>query len=327
MLACTSPQSNVSPSSEVAAYREDTLRGERVRIPVGVPKEVFYPTLVKQGNPNARAIVNKLSLPELDKIAKPILAKYPDLSQNPLNVSHLKRILRDFPDFKSEQSVREKSDVVLQYYNGLVKVELKAAIDEALKGKKGGRVAASMDMNQLEWQHLYDNPTMIPSYQSASESAIAETLSRFSTTADDIRANAFQHAIWNCLIIRAAMYRGYTKNNAILFTRNITSDHECNDDGSRKYGNKEAMDLHNNLSARSWFGNNSSGSVWPFSVNCPSEADIYSAWYHAATNRNFHICNPAITLTAMFSWDFLYGEARADMGDKLYFFEPILSGC
>ena len=329
VVACTSPQSNISPTSETDAYREDTLGGERVLIPTGISKEVFYPTIVKQGDPNARAAARKLSLSELAEITRPILAKYPDLSSNPLKTGHLKRILHDFPDFKNEQTVREKADVILQYYNGLIKSELKLAIEEALKRKGSGRVANGSfgNINSLEWQHLNNNPIMIPAYQWASQRALAETSARFGTVDEGLRGNAFQHAVWNCLIIREAMYRSYSKNNAILFTRNITSDHECNDDGSRKYGNNEAMDLHNNLSARSWFGNNSSGSVWPFSINCPSEADIYSAWYHAATNRNFHICNPATTITAMFSWDFLYGEARADMGDKLYFFMPILPGC
>lgn len=314
------------------------MNGERIRIPAGITKDVFYPTPVSKNNANARIASSKLTLDELVSIAKPIVEKYPDLRSNPLQKDQLKRILHDFPGFKGEQSVREKSDVVVQYYNGLIKAELQPAIESALKRKNGGRVTQSAfgSINSLEWQHLYNNASMISSYAYASQKAMAEAGARFGTTGsssysgaagDGERGNSFQHAVWNCLIIREAMYKGYSKNNAILFTRNITSDHECDNNGNRQFNNHTAMDLHNNLSARSWFGNNSYGSVWPFSMNVPSEADIFSAWEHASTYRNFQVCNPATTLTSMFSWDFLYGEARAEMGDRLYFFLPLLPGC
>lgn len=294
---------------------------------------------MKRADARARAAASSFSLEELASITEPIVDKYPDLSQNPLKTDDLERILHDFPDFKEEKSVREHSDIVLQYYNGLIKNELSSAIEQALKTKGGGRLASGSfgRINSLEWQHLTNNPVMISKYNYASQKAEYEAGVRFGATSswppysggagDGGRGNAFQHAVWNCLIIREAMYASYSKNNAILFTRNITSDHECDDNGNRVYENNEAMDLHNNLSARSWFGNNSSGSVWPFVMNVPSEADIFSAWEHAANNRNFHICTPATTLTAMFSWDFLYGVDRADMGDKLYFFMPLLPGC
>lgn len=260
--------------------------------------------------------------------------KYPDLGSNPLKPHDLKRILHDFPDFNDERSVREKSDVVLQYYNGLMKTEIKPAIQQALKtkgGRKGARIRSPFNfgqINSLEWEHLLTNISMIPGYSYASNEAVRQTSARFGTTADGERANAFQHAVWNCLIVREAFYyRGFSKNNAILFTRNITSDHECDDNGNRQYGNNEAMDLHNNLSARSWYSNNMSGGVWPFSVQCPSEGDIFSAWEHAANNRNFHICNPATTITSIFDWGFLYGTPTANMGDRLYFYLPVLQGC
>lgn len=332
VVACTSPQTNVNPVSDSGAYREGTLSGERVLIPVDVPDSAFYNTLIQGPNKGARvAVKNTLSLDELVDVLKPYVDKYPDLSQNPLRKADLKQIFHDFPDVKDEKGVREKSDLVVQYYNGLIKTYAKPEIEKAVKRKAGGRQAARKagfgDLNPLEQQDLITNALMAGQYRIASRTATSETLSRFGTDADGVRANAFKHAIWNCLIARAALFVGYSKNNAILFTRNITSDHECDENGVRRYSNDEAMDLHNNLSARSWFGNNSSGSVWPFYINAPSEADIFDAWYHAATTRNFHICNPATTITAMFSWDFLYGTDRSDMGDKLYFYQPILPGC
>ncbi|UFH57008.1 DUF6973 domain-containing protein [Spirosoma sp. KNUC1025] len=301
----------------------------RILIPNGVPKEVFYPAIVKVNDPKARVAASKLTLEELVKIAKPIVDKYPDLSQNPLKQNHLNRILHDFPDFKEEKAVREKSDIVLQYYNGLIKHELKPLIEQALKSKGSGKVAQSSfgNINTLEWQHLNNNPVMISRYYYASNKAVSETAYRFGNANEGVQSNAFQHAIWNCLTIREAMYAGFTKNNAILFTRNICSDHECDANGNRQYTEHTAMDLHNNLSARSYMGNVSSGSVWPFSINVPSESDLFDAWYHAATTRNYHICNAVSYITSMYSWEFLYGGARGNMGDKLYYIWPVPSGC
>lgn len=284
-------------------------------------------------NSNARAATPKrISLKELTDIVKPYVDKYPNLSYNPIRESDLKRIFHDFPDIRSEQEIREKSDIVILYYNGLMKVEIEPAVEKAEKTKSGGRISASSfgSINSLEWNHLYNNPSMISRYYYASTKAIDETVYRFSGTdrEDGQIGNSFQHAIWNCLIIREAMLIGYSKNNATLFTRNITSDHEYDDNGQRKYGDLEAMDLHNNLSARSWFNNNSSGSVWPFFMNVPSESNIFSAWYHASTNRNFVICNAAVSIPNLFSgWDFLYGTATADMGDRLYHIFPTPPGC
>jgi hypothetical protein len=329
-------QGEVTPSSDLnpISYREGILQGERVLIPSNVPMSAFDYTTVYGSNSNARvATPKKISLEELANIVKPYVDKHPDLSYNPIRKNDLEKIFHDFPDIKSEQEVREKSDIVILYYNGLMKVEIKPAVEKAEKAKSGGRVGASSfgSINSFEWNHLYNNASMISRYYYASTRAQEETVYRFPNPdrLDGFIGNSFQHAIWNCLIIREAMLVGYTKNNAILFTRNITSDHEYGDTGQRVLEELEAMDLHNNLSARSWFNNNSSGSVWPFVMNVPSESNIYDAWYHASTNRNFVICNAAVSIPNLFSggWDFLYGTATANMGDRLYHIYPVPPGC
>ncbi len=306
-------------------------------IPHNVPVEAFNSSFTYAQSAGARSAAPKnISLDDLANLVKPYVDKYPDLSYNPLREKDLKKIFHDFPDIKSEQGVREKSDVIILYYNGLLKIDIKPAVEKAEKAKSGGRLMASSisfgSINSLEWANLYGNITMIGSYRYASTRAVDETIYRFSE--DDRRdgylGNSFQHAVWNCLIVREAMLKGYSKNNAILFTRNITSDHEHDGNGQRVYRDLEAMDLHNNLSARSWFDNNSSGSFWPFALRVPTESSIYDAWYHASTNRNFVICNGAVSIPALFppnGWDFLYGTATANMGDRLYHIYPVPPGC
>lgn len=159
---------------------------------------------------------------------------------------------------------------------------------------------------------------MISRYAYASNKAISETSARYGTTADGVLANSFQHAFWSSIIIREAMYVSYSKNNAILFTRDITSDHECDSSGNRQYTSHTAMDLYNNMQSRSWFGNNSSGSVWPF-LNVPSESYISDIFYNMT---RYKICNAVVNIPAMYNWNFLYGEARGLAGDELFFISP-----
>ncbi|GAB3753693.1 hypothetical protein GCM10028817_19450 [Spirosoma pomorum] len=290
--------------------------------------------MVKQSNANGR--VATLSLEELAEVAKPIVEKYPDLSQNPLKSAHLNRIIHDFPDFKDEKSVRENSDVVVRYYNGLMKNELKPATEERLKGGAGARIGFG-SLNDLEWQHLQNNASMISRYAYASTKAMSESSARYgsapgaggsSGAQDGYPGNAFQHAVWSCLIIREAMMIGYSKNQAIYFTRNITSDHECDNNGNRLYSNHTAMDLHNNLSARSWFNAHYGGGVWPVSLNIPSEGDIFNYWQESEQIRSFSVCNAAITLPAQFGgWEYLYGTAVGLMHNRLYYILPVPAGC
>lgn len=305
--------------------------GERVRLRSSIDKSVLYPTPITY-NSQARAGARiNLTLDEYADIVQHYVEKYPDLSQNPLKKNHLNKIMHDFPDIKTEAQIREKSDIIVQFYNGLLKVEVLPIIEKASKAKAGGRVASSPfgQLNPLEEQHLANNLSMVTRYRYASLKAISEREARYGVDldSDGKRSNSFQHAVWNCLIIREALYQGYSKTNAILFTRNITSDHECDMSGNRQYTEHTAMDLHNNLSARSFMGNHTSPSVWPFAINCPSEADIFNAWYNASFNQSYHVCSPIASLIPLYSWEFLYGTDRANLGDKLYFFLPLPGGC
>ena len=112
-------------------------------------------------------------------------------------INSFKRILHDFPDFKDEQAVREKSNVVVLYYNGLIKAELRSLIEKAVQNKAGARLQTPIGngydrfrrVTPLEWQHLSNNPLMISRHEYANSKAVSETISYFGP---DTRGDGYQ---------------------------------------------------------------------------------------------------------------------------------------
>jgi hypothetical protein len=259
------------------------FKGETVVWPEKVPIEFLDQTAEDfiaylQSYTSKKARANQklsLSLKETVDIIAPFRSKYPDLSiDKDLDNKDVKRILKDFPSIKTVHDIREKSDIVLTYYNALLKAETLPLLIEAATKKKKLRSTSSMsDMNPYESSIVWNHPLWALQYFQASQAA----LSLFSYFTDGTSGNATQHSTWNCFIIKGVINVGGSKNNAINYARETTSAHEWNSEGTDKlYSSHTAMDLHNNRAGRTWMEKNTGWVFWGFR-RIPTEGEIINA--------------------------------------------------
>jgi hypothetical protein len=86
--------------------------------------------------------------------------------------------------------------------------------------------------------------------------------------------NAFLHSTWNALSIRYILKGApSSEDQAIDFTQDGTSKHEQDNSGNQIRNDQSAMDLFNNMAARSWMKDETKWGVGPLR-KMPSTEDI-----------------------------------------------------
>lgn len=156
--------------------------------------------------------------------------------------------------------------------NIVVKIESSAA---------NGRVNGPSPPNLTipERNHLFGNPAYAIHYtQAAKDAEHFESLYAVAhfggLTGKQDQINAFLHSTWNALSIRYILKGApASENQAIDFTQDGTAKHEQDDNGNQIRNDQSAMDLFNNMAARSWMKDETKWGIGPLR-KMPSVEDI-----------------------------------------------------
>lgn len=316
LFSCRKEEIIQPESIKVSSLKKIEFKGETVLVASSINPELLVQTneefmayLNSYTNSNARIAANSLmlSLQETVEIINKYRSKYPDLSwEKELSKQDIKRIFKDFQSITSEDEIREKSDLILSFYNGLLKIEVLPELINAAKNKKKARginVSIS-DMNPYESGIVWNHPIWAASYFAAGQQALIAA----GYATDGTKMNAVQHSTWNCFIIKKVILSGGSKSSAITYARATTSAHEWNTEGTSKlYSNHTAMDLHNNMAGRTWMDENTSWGVL-FLRKMPSDNTIIS-WMTDRANEAGNWQNTTNILGIHGnSWDKMYDD-------------------
>ena len=278
VLGCNTPHVELAPNVEVSE-RSDTIqfKSERVVIPDNFPKELFnqtqeefdmYYELISGGaNKRVSGESTSITYEELLPILVKNNAKFPTItSEDGILEKDLERIFHDFPDITTHEEANEKRALIYDFYQTLCKRDVVAEV-VALEKSRNGRTSGPSPgtLTTPEKNHLLLNPGLAQHYIQAANDVKFLTPSIFGNDDDDSKANAFKHATWNALSIRYILKGSpASENQAIDFTQDGTSKHEQDDNGNQIHTAKEAMDLHNNMSARVWMEKETKWGFGPF---------------------------------------------------------------
>jgi hypothetical protein len=282
----TDIQQESNPSSESV---KDTIefRGEIVAVPHSFPKDLlnqsyeefnaYYTSQSGEANVRTDTEGDYITAQEMLTVLQPLARKYPDLSwEKDISDTDLKRIFADFKTITTVNEVREKSDVILAFYNAMFKPEAVAAIIAYKKTKKRGRVTGIIDPVDILYPHeesvVMSMPLFAPLYNFSG--ATAKAMGQvYGKEEKGQKGDAFRHAVWNCLIIRNLIIAGAFESTALNYTQKCTAAHEWENNKDYKYDVDAAMDLFNNLSARTWMESSTSWGIGPNRI-MPSEFHI-----------------------------------------------------
>ncbi len=195
---------------------------------------------------------------ELNSIISPLTKKYPDVSiDKEISKADQARIYNDFPNIRSVEQIREKSHIILAYYEALLKEEAVPAVVAYKKNKvkSGLRTSGIGDplgvLYPYEETVIMNNPRLVPGYTSAT--ILAKLMGdRYGSSNVGQKGDALRHGAWNCLIIRNSIILGASRDNATEYAQKGTTAHEITCSSCYIYDHDVAMDLFNNISARSW---------------------------------------------------------------------------
>jgi hypothetical protein len=199
-----------------------------------------------------------LTYEELGSIIAPLIKKYPDVSiDHEISETDQKRIYADFPNIKTVRQIREKSHIILAYYEALLKQEAVPAVVNYKKDniKNGLRTNGIGDpfgrMSPYEESVAMNHPRYVPGYTLAAGLAV-EMANRYGSVDYGQRGDALRHGAWNCLIIRNTIILGASRDGAADYAQQCTTAHEINCANCYEYDLDTTMDLFNNISARTW---------------------------------------------------------------------------
>jgi hypothetical protein len=320
------------------------FKGMTVRLPEGVSDKCItlenHSELMKfatdfVGKPNARGdgedfISQFPSLVIMDILQKES-KKYPNriFAKETLDDNVFSRLKKDFPQIKTQKEAIDKSEIIAAYYDGLLRNDL---LRELKNYKPGNKRTSYFDgfNPPMGWGWiaiLYPATTLVVGIH-------ANNATNFSNSypggghVDGTPSNAFRHSVWNALSVANMREMGYSKNNALAYTRDLTSAYEAVavvpwyaastlPSGPLSFlgdlaiiqtrSTPTSMDLSNNLVGRTYVYQNMG--FWPWQV--PSMPTIYSE----LLNKSYAI-GSASTLSSILgtynsntndAWNILYG--------------------
>ncbi|MCE7069789.1 hypothetical protein LZG74_05725 [Dyadobacter sp. CY327] len=324
ILSCNDPKLEQT-SGPNASEKAETIefKGERVIIPIYFPKELFgqtqeefdayYEKAAQGANVRSSGERALITYEELLRILVTQNAKYPTInSEEGVLEKDLERIYRDFPDIETHAEANEKRAVVYDYYQTLCKRDVVAeviALENAKNARTNGPSPGSL--TKPEKNHLLLNPGLAQHYIQAAKDVEFLTPSIFGNNDDDNKANAFKHATWNALSIRYILKGSpVSENQAIDFTQDGTSKHEQDDNGNQVHTQKEAMDLHNNMSARVWMESETKWGFGPFR-SIPKNDEIINTFVSRANSSSKHTMTDILNLhggNVQNTWNNLYNN-------------------
>ncbi|TLU98887.1 DUF6973 domain-containing protein [Dyadobacter luticola] len=288
LLACNKPEI-LQESTLSSENVKDTIdfRGEIVAVLRSFPKrflnqsaedfDAYYAAQNREANVRTNGEGDYLTAEEMLAVLQPLAKKYPDLSwEKEISEPDLRRIYADFKSITTVEEVREKSDLILAFYNDMFKPEAVAAIIAYKKTRKRGRTETIFDpfgiVFPYEESKILSVPIFAPLYMMSGATA-KEMAQIYGKAEQGRRGDAFRHGAWNCLVMRNLMIAGASKSTSVEYAQKCITAHEREDQADDPKTLDAAMDLFNNLSARTWMYSSTSWGVGPNRI-MPSEFHI-----------------------------------------------------
>lgn len=338
LLGCNDPGvKDTTNQTEIIKTEFIDFMGEQVAISGSFPKHLLNQTdeefrtyfLSLHGGANLRTTAEEsaISSEELMTIVTPVVNKYPDVSwEKEISDKDLKRIYKDFKSIKTLDEIREKSEVIVNYYDALIKEEVIPQIIEYKKVKKNKGARVTWDpldpfdrMNIYEQSVALNHPRYSTGYVTAGgQATAASSLAGLGNNDIPTKANAMRHAAWNCFGIRNVILLGSSEGTAVNYLRECTSAHEMDDAGNRILTSDAAMDLHNNMVGRTWMADETGwGFAWARKM--PSEPRIANTMQIRAERAiQYDDSNVSGIISRQGGWDVLYNNNTGSDTELVY---------
>lgn len=311
------------------------FKGEMVSIPANFPQNLFnqsqedFRKYYMQISGDSRARTSNpevLTNEEMFSILQEEIKKYPKLSyEEKISENDLKRIFKDIPSITNSAQAQAKIEVIFEYYETLMKYSVTNKVATLAKSKKlkNARINSPSDgLSPLEQDFISSAPVRGFYYMLAGNKATNNTEQRFPINGEDNqRGNAFKHSAWNALAIRYIIIETPTsEDNAISFVRTGTSLHEYDIITSEQVkDDRAAMDLHNNMSGRTWMKDETRWGIGPLR-RMPNDnriMDYMEQRANSAPKDNLSIIL-AIHGGGETAWNRLYNDAVGPYYDLVY---------
>ncbi len=178
-------------------------------------------------------------------------------------------------------------------------------------------------MNPHEESVAMNHPRYVPGYTIAASKA-KDIGDKYADASEGKKGDAIRHSTWNCLIIRNVIILGASKNTGARYAMECTTAHEKSPTGDYLYGHNIAMDLHNNLAARTWMESEIGWGVG-WARDMPIESRIENTMrIRAGRARKFNTPNYlneiVISDGVVNNWGVLYGAiTKGGYGELVYY--------
>ncbi len=249
------------------------------------------------------------------------MKKLPELKGLKFNSEHWKNIKKDFPKLEKEQDLEKNGDAIVSYYSDIIKFNISPEIAKIMQLNSKSRpssIAEGPDVipaNQWETHLAAHNPIAGLSINIGRNDATTAVVNLFGGigNTDDHNSNAFKHAVWNAMGVQEMMQRLMSKSNALAKMTQFGTGHEmevvtCTSCSNQVFTGvstnklkilltwafdtytisaqlpkhvQQAMDLHNNMSGRSYMQREATF------FNQPSDATIINFFKNYACNYTY----------------------------------------
>jgi hypothetical protein len=254
---CADSTDTITSSSRLRAFTEAELAA-RMSAAAHVPEEVLSPDAdskfsaryqrtfgaLKRGGDNIPRL--PLTLDEAMAIAGSVVARNPDAFA-PTERDYA-RISRDFGGLTLPE-IDTNIEGIRRLYEAKLRHETLAQMERQLALPRGPAVGPSFVTSCEAW-YIANFPARSWDTKRAADDAARFTVSYYGVDQDQVRGNAFKHAVWNALI---PVYTGkyfLSIEGAMDWAKRITDAHECGSSGLAT-----AMDYHNNAQGRNFIRN------------------------------------------------------------------------
>jgi hypothetical protein len=231
----------------------------------GVPSEAFsltqedYMTMARQeAATDARIpspdhqVVLAITFEDLEQTLRVLQARFPSLDTP--SEGEVQRVAQDFEGL-TQGDIRTNLDEVRGIYEAQLRYLFFQEVVRLLRDAPRTGTSTSLGgydfpygLNSQEVWLLASNPLLISGTRQASERALQYARS-YGDSSDGWRGNAYQHAIWNILIVKYTGHRFSSLTGAKSWAKRFTDAHEYGSPAPSPTLLRD-MDIHNNAAGR-----------------------------------------------------------------------------
>lgn len=153
---------------------------------------------------------------------------YPIFNMEKMEIKRFEKLKKDFPEIDTEEKALSKSSIIVEYYNILLRNDIKNNISKLLMKKSSSRKVADLSPNAMELNYVVMHPIAGLGMKNGAENGDAWTKIRFGNVSidDNNNVNAYRHAIWNMASVAEMLRLGMPKSDAVGKCRDFATLHE-----------------------------------------------------------------------------------------------------